>query len=100
MEVTFLKDFRGKETNEFFYKAGEVAAVKDHHAARLIELGFAEEYVAPGAAQPDPVVIAAPEIVQTDVSIFAQPELEEERPVQPFEVEEPAKPKRKPKAKK
>lgn len=98
MEVKLLKDFRGKETKEVFYPAGSIVAVRDDHAARLIELGFAEEYVAPGAAQPDPVVIATPEIVQTDVSIFAQPE--EERPVQPFEVEEPAKPKRKPKAKK
>lgn len=44
MEVKFLKDFRGKETNEFFFRAGEIGAVKDHFAERLIDMGVAEEW--------------------------------------------------------
>lgn len=44
MEVKFTKDFRGKETKEVFYRAGEVAAVRDDHGARLIDLGFAVAY--------------------------------------------------------
>ena len=36
MKIIFLTDFRGRETNEHFYQAGEVADFDDQTAERLI----------------------------------------------------------------
>jgi hypothetical protein len=44
MEVRLTKDFRGKETGEVFYLSGSVVAMRDDHAQRLLDLGFAVPY--------------------------------------------------------
>jgi hypothetical protein len=41
MEVRLTRDYRGKETKEVFYHKGSVVAVRDDHAPRLLELGYA-----------------------------------------------------------
>lgn len=41
-KIKMLIDFRGRETNEQYYKAGEVVEVSDGIAARLIETKRAE----------------------------------------------------------
>jgi hypothetical protein len=41
MEVRLTCDYRGKETKEVFYHKGSVVAVRDDHAPRLLELGYA-----------------------------------------------------------
>jgi hypothetical protein len=42
MLVKFLNDFRGRETGEVFYCAGEVADVNVEMAERLVNQGRAE----------------------------------------------------------
>ena len=44
MQIKFLKDFRGKETQEAFFLKGSVTEISNaDFAKRLIDLGFAEQ---------------------------------------------------------
>lgn len=43
MKIKFKSDFRGRETNEQFYKAGEIVEVEIGQAEKLIKNGFADE---------------------------------------------------------
>lgn len=47
MVVKFLRDYRGKETGEKFYQAGEVLELDNAAALRLIEWHAAEEVKRP-----------------------------------------------------
>jgi hypothetical protein len=42
MKVKFKSDFRGKETGEQYFRAGEIADFDDKTAARLVTDGRAE----------------------------------------------------------
>ena len=52
MEIKFLQDFRGRETNEAFYLKDTIADLPDHMADRLVADGRAE-YVAHGTSNAD-----------------------------------------------
>jgi hypothetical protein len=57
MDIKFLTDFRGKETEEIFYVAGSVITMRDDHANRLIGWGFAEKFTGgDGGVLPPPPV--------------------------------------------
>lgn len=43
MKIKFLHDFRGRETGEQYYTAGQVVEIDDQTAARLIADKRAEE---------------------------------------------------------
>jgi hypothetical protein len=41
MKIRILRDFRGRETNEVYYQAGDTTEVAEDIAARLIEINVA-----------------------------------------------------------
>lgn len=45
MKVKFLQDFRGVETNEAYYRKGEVVNLDDQMAAHLITEGRAKAVI-------------------------------------------------------
>lgn len=47
MKVKFLQDFRGRETNEIFYQAGDIA---DIDPVDLVKRGICKEVVEPKPA--------------------------------------------------
>lgn len=47
MKVKFLQDFRGRETNEVFYQAGDIA---DIDPVDLVERGICEKVAEPKPA--------------------------------------------------
>jgi hypothetical protein len=53
MKIKFMTDFRGVETHEVFFRAGEIAEVDDEHAERMIR-----DNVAIKVHQPQPEVEA------------------------------------------
>jgi hypothetical protein len=52
MKIKFLSDFRGRETNEQFYQAGEVVELPLETAERLINDGRAERVEIEEPAKP------------------------------------------------
>lgn len=60
MKIKFLADFRGRETGERFFVAGEEWDCEPAEAERLILDGRAEPVIEPEPEQPE----AAPVIVQ------------------------------------
>lgn len=54
MQIKFLVDFRGRETNERYYTAGQLVELDDQTAARLIADKRAESAEPEPEAQPEP----------------------------------------------
>lgn len=59
MKVKFLVDFRGRETGEVFYRAGDVADIEPLPARQLIGNGCAIEIEPVIVADEKPVAIPA-----------------------------------------
>jgi hypothetical protein len=80
-KVKFLQDFQGKETNEIFYKLGQVADLPDHMTAVLVADRRAEVVKEEDA----PVVfVDAADMTITDIPIYSEPDIfvepQEEKP--------------------
>jgi hypothetical protein len=53
--IEFVEDYKGAETNQIQYLAGQVAMFPDAHADRLISDKVAKEYIEPKPAKKDKV---------------------------------------------
>lgn len=74
MEIKFLQDFRGRETNEMYYLKDTIVELPDHMADRLVADGRAE-YVAHGTSNADntPQFEEVPPAVVTPIVENVQP---------------------------